>query len=111
MLTFKPGVQVVYFDERIALVLRETALWSVAQAIPVHVTSIDDPAPGRVPNTFHGKSLAVDVNLVDTVDPRRAALADWLVMRLPAGFDVILEGDHIHVEADPKRALLHLAGG
>jgi hypothetical protein len=111
MLTFKPGVQVVYFDERIALVIREASLWSLAQNIAVHVTSIDDPAPGRVPDTFHGKSLAVDVNLVDTVDPRRAALADWLTKRLPAGFDVILEGDHVHVEADPHRALGHLAGG
>lgn len=106
MLTFKPEVQVIVFDDRIGLVIREASLWAVMNATPVHVSSIDDSAPKRVIGTLHGRGLAIDINVVTPDATKLEELADWMRVRLPAGFDVIWESNHVHVEVDAHRPAL-----
>lgn len=58
-------------------------------------------------NSYHYKALAVDLRLASRLD---SALSDEEVKNdlsdvLGPAYDVVLEGDHFHVEYDEKRAL------
>ena len=61
------------------------------------VTSARDGKHGI--NSLHGDGLAVDLRTRDFTD----AWAQYLRNALGAGWDVVVESDHIHVERDPKK--------
>lgn len=103
MLRFKPEVRISDCDERLVVVLREACLWSMKTRVDVEINSIEDGAGVHLPNSLHGVGLAVDV---DTVGDRAAdieEIAEWFRRRLPAAYDVVFEGDHVHVEYDAHR--------
>ena len=106
MLRFKADVRIGYLDTRMVDVLRAAALWSARTRVELEVNSFEDPAPGRVPDSFHVIGLAVDLDTVGDKPADTAALAEFLRQYLPAGYDVLFEGDHVHVEADAHRGPL-----
>ncbi|MCA1834332.1 MAG: hypothetical protein LC750_16680 [Actinobacteria bacterium] len=100
---FKPEVRIVELTAAIADVLVLAGRWSLRANVGVEVNSIDDGAGVHQAGSLHGSSLAIDL---DTVGDRPAdleALAEWLRRTLPAGYDLVYEGDHVHVEWDPHR--------
>lgn len=110
MIRFKPGVRVSYFSSALACILHKASIWSLRERIDVEVNSIDDPAPGRDPNTRHGDSLAVDLDTAGDSALDGKALAAYLWRVLPDGYDVVLEKDHVHVERDVHRAPVTIKG-
>lgn len=110
MLRVKPDVRIVEFTTPLAQAFAAATSWSLRTRIDVEVNSVDDDAAGRGASTLHGASLAVDL---DTAGDRPAdthALAEHLRRALPPGFDVVLEGDHVHVEYDLHRPPLRPVG-
>ena len=72
----------------------------------VVVTAGSDGHHGE--HSMHYKNLAVDLRTGHSwspplMTPQEARdIRDELTLRLGAGYDVVLEGDHIHAEYDPK---------
>ncbi len=82
-------------------VLTHADRWSHLSGIPVDVNAIDNGTHGTP--TLHGSSRAWDL---DTYGDRPENLSDlhrYLFARLPPGYDVVREKDHVHVEWQPKR--------
>lgn len=106
MLRFKPEVRISYLDDRLATLFAGACLWSLRARVDVEVNSVEDGASVHMTGSLHAYSLAVDF---DTVGDKRAdtlALAEWFRRQLPPQFDVIFEGDHVHVEWDARRPAL-----
>jgi len=101
MLQFKSTVRLIGIDHRLADVLDECCMWSARNVVDVEVNAIDDGA--HMAGSLHGFGLAIDL---DTVGDKRADLKllhEWLRRRLHPQYDVVLEGDHVHVEWDAHR--------
>lgn len=64
------------------------------------VTSIDDSVHG--PTSLHPSGFAFDLRTsffrIDQIAPVEAALKEALTV----DFDILYEGDHFHIEYDPK---------
>lgn len=103
-LRFKPDVRIGYLDERLVDVLRSATIWSLRAGVDVEINSIEDGADVHLPTSLHGVGLAVDVDTVGDRPDDLVALAQWFRRTLPAGYDVVLEADHVHVEYDVHRA-------
>lgn len=106
MLHFKPEVRIGAFTEPIAVMLRVAAEWSLEHRIDVVVNSIADDAPGRLATSLHAFDLALDVEPLGNSQADRGALANYFRVMLPAGYDVVFEASHVHVEFDAHRAPL-----
>jgi len=106
MLRFKPEVRISDCDERIVVVLREACLWSLRTRVDVEINSVEDGGGVHMAGSLHGVGLAVDVDTVGDRAPDTEALGEWFRRRLPASYDVVFEGDHVHVEYDVHRAPL-----
>lgn len=101
MIRFLPTVRLVELPDELCRVLQLAALWSLRAGVDVDVNSVDDGRHGA--STLHGASLAVDLDpATDTAEHTRG-LAVFLARRLPPGFDVVFEADHVHVEYDSGR--------
>lgn len=57
------------------------------------------------PNSYHGKDRALDIRFWDVPPEQRRAVADEFRALLPAYYDVEIETDHYHIEADEKKEL------
>lgn len=67
------------------------------------VTSLDDSTHSK--NSLHYKGLAVDLRTNNLSADQRGRIFQSLKEKLePLGYDCIDEGDHFHVEHDPKGA-------
>ncbi len=67
------------------------------------ITSGTDGKHGLHNATLHSAGLALDIRSRDLKTPDRVyAVADKIRATLPPAYDVVVEGDHIHVEYDPK---------
>lgn len=103
---FKPEVRIVYLTAQLADILQQAALWSLRSRIDVEVNSIDDGAAVHMPTTLHGCSLAIDLDTVGDKQPETQQLADWLRRTLDPQYDLVWEGNHVHVEWDAHRPQL-----
>lgn len=101
MLRFKPEVRFGYFDERAGLVLQYASVWSLGTKIDVEVNSANDSTHGAT--SLHPGDLAWDLDTAGDRPEDLPKLARYLANRLPAGYEVIVEGDHVHVEFDMHR--------
>jgi hypothetical protein len=102
MLQFKGSVRIGCLDGRLGDVLTECCLWSHRSKVDVEVNAIEDGT--HMAGSLHGFGLAIDL---DTVGDKRADLKllhEWLRRRLHPQYDVVLEGDHVHVEWDAHRS-------
>lgn len=111
MIRFKPEVRIGYFTDAIGAIVRVASLWSALRNIDVVVNSINDPAPGRVPSSLHGQDLAVDCEPLGNTEADRQQLAEYFRVQLPAGYDVVYETSHVHVECDAHRGPLRQVAG
>lgn len=109
MIRFKPEVRIEMLTPAIAQMLCVASWWSLRARVDVRINSIDDGAPGRVPYSFHGDSLAIDFGTDDDKPATREQLAAFLARELPAGYDVILESDHVHVQFNSRRQVQTMA--
>lgn len=103
---FKPEVRVYAFTPQLTCVLALAAHWSLRTRVGVEVNSIDDGAPGRVGDTLHGYSLAIDLDTVGDKLPDLQDLAEFLRRTLDPQYDLVWEGNHVHVEWDVHRPAL-----
>jgi hypothetical protein len=106
MLSFKPDVRLVELSDPLIVLLRACAQWSLRSSIGVEVNSIDDGAAVHMATSLHGWSLAADVDTVEDRAPDTQQLGEYLRRVLPAPWDVIFEGTHIHAEFDVHRPVV-----
>ena len=99
MLRFKEGVSVT-FTESVNTIL-EAAEWTFqANGYSCVCTSGTDGK--HMQGSLHYKARAVDLRSRHVASDALPAIVSELKERLGKDFDVILEGDHIHVEHDVK---------
>lgn len=101
MLRFMPGVQVPYFNPRLSYVLELASIWAIWKRIPVDINALGDRQHSA--NSLHPWGLAADLDTDGDKPEDLAALYGFLARSLPSDYDVINEGDHVHVEFDPHR--------
>lgn len=101
MLRFKPEVRIEFFDDRAGLVLHYASVWSLSTKIDVEVNSGKDST--HTAGSLHPHDLAWDLDTDGDKPEHLPLLARYLANRLPAGYDVVLEVDHVHVEFDTHR--------
>lgn len=109
MLRFKPEVRIGFLGEPLTDPLAAACRWSARTRIDVEVNSIEDGPQMHSIGSLHAYGLAIDF---DTVGDRTAdleQLAEWFRRTLPATYDVVFEGDHVHVEYDTRRPPLRRA--
>lgn len=100
---FKPEVRIVDLPPQLADVLRLAALWSLRSRVDVEINSIDDGAGVHMIGSLHGLSLAVDLDTVGDKNPDIEQLAEFLRRTLDPQYDLVFEGNHVHVEWDAHR--------
>lgn len=105
-LQFKPEVRITYLTPQLANVLQLATLWSLRTRIGVEVNSIDDGQNVHMQTTLHGYSLAVDLDTVGDKQPDTEELAEYMRRVLDPQYDIVWEGDHVHVEWDAHRGPL-----
>ena len=95
---FKPGVDVsgLYPETLLGMLVAEEVFKDYSQRFTV--TSVRDGT--HKPNSLHYKGLAFDIRIYDLRGMSAGLMALHLRDRLPAGYQVIVESDHIHVEFD-----------
>jgi len=103
MIRFKPDVRIHELTDQLVAIVRACAAWSGRSSVAVEFNSIDDGAGVHGADTLHGFSLAVDVDTVGDKPEDLDQLDRFLRRRLPIEFDVVFEGDHVHVEWDTHR--------
>jgi len=104
MLAFKPEVRIGHFNAHLWGALETASRWSLATRQDVIVTSINDPAPGRVADTLHPFDLAIDLEPVNRQADTRRDLAERFRRELDPQYDVLLESDHIHIQWNTRRS-------
>ena len=103
MLRFKPEVRIRVHTAQLAGALYHASMWAVQSGVEVEVNSINDGDAIHQKDSLHSYDLAVDL---DTVGDRSDDLAQlWRYLRrvLDPQYDVVHEGDHVHVEWDARR--------
>lgn len=110
MLQFDPGVRIAVFTKRLYDAMFFASLWGATANRPVIVFSVQDKTHN--PGSLHPLGLAIDFDVVGNNQEDLNALYNYLRVCLPAGYDVVFEGNHVHVEWDMKRpnALKTVAG-
>jgi hypothetical protein len=103
---FKPEVRFTYLTPQLVTVLQLAALWSLRTRVGVEVNSIDDGPNIHMQTSLHGYSLAIDLDTVGDKMPDTQELAEFLRRTLDPQYDLVWEGDHVHVEWDVHRGPL-----
>lgn len=107
MLRWKHGVFCHVFREELARVLHHASVWSEIAGIGVEVNALADSTHGA--SSLHPWDLAADLDTDGDKPADLAQLHGYLARVLGAEYDVLLEGDHVHVEWDARRKLATLA--
>jgi hypothetical protein len=96
-----PYVKIARFDYRTWMLLELANDWSYMNKEIVDINAIDNGTHGA--NSFHGFSLAWDLDVDGDHATDLTKLADYLRMKLPPPYEVIVESDHVHVEWDTHK--------
>lgn len=101
-LIFKRSCRIegLYPEIMIAITSTYTVWCSMGLTGDCRVTSVTDDAPGRLPDSKHKIGQAFDLGIWG-VGEMVEQLARNLRQALGVEFDVVVEGDHIHIEFDP----------
>jgi len=106
MLHFKPEVRIEHVTDELMCILSIASMWSHKTGIGIEINSIDDGTHGAT--TRHGLSLAADIDTDGDRPQDLEALFQYLLYVMPTAYNVIHEGDHVHVEAHYNHAPLRL---
>ena len=102
MIKLKTGVKLANLQPQIALAIQ--VAYSVYQDNgfnDLRITSLNDS--GHSHTSLHYSGNAVDLGVIGFVDAQRAKLAQEINGALGTDFDVLDEGNHIHIEYQPRR--------
>lgn len=103
MLRFKPEVRIVELTAPLIQGLTLCAQWSLRARVDVEINSIDDGPGVHRADSLHGASLAIDADTVGDKPPDIDGLGEFLRRRLPPEWELLHEGDHLHLEWDMHR--------
>jgi hypothetical protein len=97
-----PYVKVVSYDDKTSMLLKTASIWSTLNKKSVLVNAIDNGQHGESGTvfTFHGLSLAWDLGVITGLKSDLDMLGDYLKVRLPPPYQVLVESDHVHIEWD-----------
>jgi len=109
VIRFKPDVRIGYLTMQLFTVLHMAAVWSFRARVDVDVNSIEDGAGVHMSGSLHGYGLAIDLDTVGDKPADLESLAAFARVWLDPQFDVVYEGDHLHVEWDAHRPPLRKA--
>lgn len=98
----KPGVSLVKISPQIlfAIIQAHEVFRDLGEVLTI--TSVADDSPKRLPNSLHRVGHAVDFRISELRGATAKDAGQRIKLRLTEEFDVVAEGDHIHVEFDPK---------
>lgn len=99
MLRFKDGVTVTFTPEVNHIL--ETAEWTF-QANGYSCVCTSGVDGKHKEGSLHYKARAVDLRSRHVASDALPKIVDELRERLGKDYDVVVEGDHLHVEHDPK---------
>jgi hypothetical protein len=106
MLRFKPDVRIGYFSARLGDVLERASQWSLRHQVDVEINSVNDGPGVHLPTSLHYSDLALDLDTAGDKAADLERLAEHLRVWLDPQYDVVYEGDHVHVEWDAHRGPL-----
>lgn len=101
-LEIKPGVRVQGLRPETALAVQviEGAFRDAGFSVATLTAAIDGT---HMPGSLHYVGCAVDFRIRDIPEAQREPLRATIARRLTADYDVVLEGDHFHIEYQPKQ--------
>lgn len=102
VMQLKAGV-VLHGNKYINAILMAAQLVYTRHGQNLVVTSGDDGVHG--PNSYHPKHRALDIRFWDILPEDRRKVGDEIRALLPPYYDVVMESDHFHVEADEQKEL------
>lgn len=85
-----------YLHPPIVEALNVAAVWSHRSDKVVILTSVNDHEHG--PRSLHGKDWAIDLDVEGNATADLQRLSTYLRKHLGPEFDVVFEGNHVHVE-------------
>jgi len=97
MLQLKEGV-VMHGNKYLNAIIQAVQIVFARSLTNVVVTSGDDGTHG--PNSYHKKHRALDIRFWDIPPENRRRVAEEIRALLPDYYDVVMESDHYHIEAD-----------
>lgn len=100
MLKLKSDVKVAGMRPELMLALSVAESVYATKGYDLTVTSICDGTHSRT--SLHYCGCAADLRTRDIAPDHHKPLADEIQAALGSDYDVVLEGDHIHVEFQPK---------
>lgn len=100
ILQLKDGV-VIHGNKYTNAIMQAAQLVYARYEVNVVVTSGDDGQHGV--NSYHPKHRALDLRFWDIQPEKRRSVAEEIRQLLPAYYDVVMETDHFHIEADAKK--------
>lgn len=99
--TADPYVKIDVFTNRTSILLETANYWSYLNNKIVDINAIDNGE--HIATTFHGMSLAWDLDVDGDQHQDLVSLAAYLRIHLQPPYEVIIETDHIHVEWDTHK--------
>jgi len=99
---FKPNVSMKYVHPKIGHAIDIARhVWELKNISECVVTSMNDST--HSPTSLHYAGCAVDFRIWNVPELERDQIVVMLKSRLRDEYDIINEGDHYHVEWQPKR--------
>lgn len=111
MLRFKAEVRIGALSDPSVQVLRLALQWNAEAGLDhpdVEVNSARDGVHGT--GSLHPWDLAWDLDVTPENTAQLWSLYEYLRRWLPAGYDVVWEGTHVHIEWDVKRPRVKTGG-
>lgn len=96
-----PYVRIAIFDYKTVMLLGTANDWSRINKKVVDINAIDNGVHGQ--HTLHGHSMAWDLDVDGEFPDDLSDLANYLKMRLPPPYEIVLEATHVHIEWDTHR--------
>lgn len=105
MLSIKPGVTIHGLQPQMVLAVIATHAIYASMGVELVITAGNDGK--HMQGSKHYSGNAIDIRTYNLPDPKRNApeIVRQLQQDLGRDYDVIFEGDHIHIEYDPKHPL------
>ena len=100
MISLKPGVVVTGIRPELLLGVIVAERVYERNHYPLTITSLSDGE--HRPNSLHYKGFAADLRTRDVAMPLLGVITRELKEALGRDYDVVLEGDHLHLEFDKK---------
>ena len=96
----KQGVKIANLQPQLIIAIIVANDVYKAHSQELVITSVDDSKHGAT--TLHGKGCAFDCRTSYFLNGEGQRVANEIRAKIDEDFDVVYEGDHIHIEYDPR---------